>query len=47
MEMIMRTTGCILLGIIALVYFIGRLFNKDICEDIADDKVSRHYGGEK
>ncbi len=33
--------------IVILVFCIGIFFNKDICEDIVDDKVSRKYSGEK
>lgn len=43
----MKIAGWITFGILAVIYLIGRFFNKDICEDIDNDEVSRKYSGDK
>ena len=43
----MKTIGSIIVGVLVAIYCIGRFFNKDIREDIENDKVNRHYSGDK
>ncbi len=42
----MKVASWITFGILAAVYFIGKFFSKDICEDVADGEVSRKYSGD-